>query len=279
VTSAREPLIGLLCVLALAGGACADYALVPELVTPNAWLTGNSCYRGGSFAVQMVLYSDASPADSHTSGVFTVQFSRPGLQYDGYSWASPYVTGGEDDFSAPANGDLPQLLDVDTYVSDFADPGAVDIYFENFVAGDEAVFTTGTLLSLNLSVPADYPTGEIVITAVEDSFDGDQGPVPTTGQSLSVWVVLNGDRDGSGFIGQMDLDIVLDSWGQAVPPADARADADGDGIVGQMDLDAVLDGWGRQFPAGAAQQHAPEPTTGCLLLGGAALLAWRRRSA
>jgi len=63
-------------------------------------------------------------------------------------------------------------------------------------------------------------------------------------------VDLPGDLDGSGFVGQGDLDIVLDQWGngQPSPPnepiSDSRADPSGDEFVGQADLDIVLDNWG-----------------------------------
>ena len=61
---------------------------------------------------------------------------------------------------------------------------------------------------------------------------------------------LQGDRDMDGFVGQNDLDIVLDQWGHGYPSppndpiTDPRADADGNGFVGQGDLDIVLDEWG-----------------------------------
>ena len=53
-----------------------------------------------------------------------------------------------------------------------------------------------------------------------------------------------GDLNNDGFVGQADLDIVLDAWGDSVPPGDVRADPSGDGFVGQADLDIVLDNWG-----------------------------------
>jgi len=59
-------------------------------------------------------------------------------------------------------------------------------------------------------------------------------------------VPCNGDLDGSGFVGQGDLDIVLDQWGNSGGEiTDARADPSGDDFVGQADLDIVLDDWGK----------------------------------
>jgi hypothetical protein len=53
-----------------------------------------------------------------------------------------------------------------------------------------------------------------------------------------------GDLNGDDFVGQTDLDMVLDNWGRHIPPGDARADPSGDDFVGQVDLDYVLDHWG-----------------------------------
>jgi len=65
-------------------------------------------------------------------------------------------------------------------------------------------------------------------------------------------IAIPGDLNGDGFVGQDDLDIVLDQWGCGDPPADpitdGRADASGDGFVGQDDLDIVLDHWGDGLP-------------------------------
>lgn len=67
------------------------------------------------------------------------------------------------------------------------------------------------------------------------------------------------DFSEDGFVGQADLDVILDNWGsrhvpvisQLPPPAEALAgDVNGDGFVGQDDLDAIIDAWGRQAPAG-----------------------------
>jgi len=83
----------------------------------------------------------------------------------------------------------------------------------------------------------------------EDSFtytayDGEKHSVEATvtitvGQSSSP----TGDLDGDGFVGQGDLDMILDKWGWTVDPSDP-ADVNGDGFVGQDDLDTLLANWG-----------------------------------
>ena len=83
-----------------------------------------------------------------------------------------------------------------------------------------------------------------------------------------------GDLDGDGYVGQIDLDIVLGDWGHS-PPTDARADPSGDGFVGQIDLSFVLDWWGT---GALLSQPIPEPA-GLSLLALGALAAIRRRRA
>jgi len=57
---------------------------------------------------------------------------------------------------------------------------------------------------------------------------------------------LRGDLNADGFVGQTDLDIVLDQWGHSGGEiTDPRADPNNDDFVGQTDLDIVLDDWGQ----------------------------------
>jgi hypothetical protein len=56
-----------------------------------------------------------------------------------------------------------------------------------------------------------------------------------------------GDLNNDGFVGQADLDMVLDNWGDTVDPAEPF-DFNNDGFVGQADLDVVLDNWGDGTP-------------------------------
>ena len=61
--------------------------------------------------------------------------------------------------------------------------------------------------------------------------------------------LLDGDLNGDGWVGQPDLDIVLDQWGRTgLEVTDPRADPDNSGWVGQPDLDIVLDDWGQSCP-------------------------------
>jgi len=58
---------------------------------------------------------------------------------------------------------------------------------------------------------------------------------------------IPGDLNHDDYVGQADLDIVLQYWGQSVEPGH-QADPSGDGYVGQADLDIVLDNWGEGTP-------------------------------
>jgi len=70
--------------------------------------------------------------------------------------------------------------------------------------------------------------------------------VEVTATYAPACVPCNGDLDSSGFVGQGDLDIVLDQWGNSGGEiTDPRADPSGDDFVGQADLDIVLDDWGK----------------------------------
>ncbi len=86
--------------------------------------------------------------------------------------------------------------------------------------------------------------------------------------------VLPGDLNADGFVGINDLNLVLGSWNQSIPPADPLADPSGDGFVGIDDLNAVLGNWNAGTPPTIV---VPEPAA-LALLGAAALLSPRRRA-
>ncbi len=86
---------------------------------------------------------------------------------------------------------------------------------------------------------------------------------------------LPGDLDGDGFVGLLDLNIILSNWNQNVPPADPRADPTLDGFVGLADLDIILNNWNTGIPP-TSQTSIPEPTTLALLAISALAITTRR---
>jgi len=70
--------------------------------------------------------------------------------------------------------------------------------------------------------------------------------MPSSAVEITASYRLRGDLSADGFVGQTDLDIVLDQWGHSGGEiSDPRADANDDDFVGQTDLDIVLDQWGQ----------------------------------
>ena len=96
-------------------------------------------------------------------------------------------------------------------------------------------------------------------------------------QLLNLVEAINGDIDGDGFVGLVDLNIVLGNWNQSVPPGNPLADIDGDGFVGLVDLNMVQGNWNVGKPPPAA---VPEPgSLAALLLSGVLALSVRRHRA
>lgn len=237
----------LVCVLGLAAHVHGDYTLAPVLAGgSSADVYINTADR--TITLELVLTSDASPADAHTSAVFSVAFSKPGLQYDGYWWDGAYATDGPDDHGTPDNAAVPALLDAGSYVDPAVDDGLADFRLENFVADGNDVFETGVIATVTFTIPEGFPLGPVTITAMPDTFDDGEGSIPTTGAALTVNVRLMGDINNDGLVGGADLDMILTNWGKTVGPENAAADVDGDGIVGGSDLDAVLGYWGDNAP-------------------------------
>ncbi len=127
---------------------------------------------GGTFDLDMVLTSDDGAAC--VSAVFQTWFDRPGLEYLGYSWASPFQTGLPADTSYPALGDLPVTIQVDTLAGGDYEPNYADIELANATGG--ATFGVGTLVTMTLKVPEDFGYhGTMTIASMPDGFIDDVG--------------------------------------------------------------------------------------------------------
>jgi hypothetical protein len=90
---------------------------------------------------------------------------------------------------------------------------------------------------------------------------------------------LIGDLDGDGFVGIVDLNIVLGNWNLTIPPGHPMADPSGDDFVGIADLNVVLGNWNAGTPPpGAPGEAANIPEPGTLGLTAISLLSLARRT-
>ncbi len=150
--------IVILCLLVVSVSAYGDYVVTP--------LSGGNSTKavaaGGSFDLDIVLSGD----DVNYAAIFEVDADETGLLYNSYTWGSPYVT---------------------SSVDDYTDISSLPLYFENFL--NSGTFGLGTLVSVNITVPAAYwdTHTEVVFSIVDDPndpddivFSNDEGDVPTT---------------------------------------------------------------------------------------------------
>lgn len=151
---------GVLAMLACVSCAQASYTLSLESDV-------TSVVPGTSFTLDVNLKPSDSSADFVVSSILTLEFNQPGLLYTGYSWGTPFVTGGIDDLSKPKQSGLPTSITASSY----GDSSKVDLYFENLVPLDQS-FIEGSLLKVHLTVPTTYQGGDLLITANPDTMTG-----------------------------------------------------------------------------------------------------------
>ena len=175
-------LFGVLSLL-IAAPTEADYIVTP-LVEGMSSVTVE---WGDSFTLDLDLSSDAG--DTHNSAIIDVIFAEPGILYEAYEWAAPYVTAPPYDDSAPILAALPLLLDADTLAGPGYPDGVVDVELSNVLIG--GTFGEGTLVSLDLTVPADFGyEGSVFIAASPDTIADGFDVIPSTGGQVFELVVV-----------------------------------------------------------------------------------------
>ncbi len=173
------PLVVLIVCVALSvfgHDANADYTLTPLSAGQGTLAVS----PGSSFTLDMVMTSDGS--DEHTVAEFDVVFSQPGLTLHSYAWGGSHAASGFDN-SDPALNLLPVVLDEDTR----GGPGSpVDIHFDNFTT---TPFTSGTVVSMDLTVPHGFDHDLVTIDVTVIAVEGDNGPVTSVaGPGLALHV-------------------------------------------------------------------------------------------
>ena len=157
-------------------------------------------------------------------------------------------------------------------------------------SGDTSVLTTdlaffsGLTAGASNGYMASFDTSSLGAFSASYTLNlSDEDITGATSQILTLQLLgevtgLEGDLNGDGFVGLLDLDIVLSNWNQSVPPADSAADPSGDDFVGLDDLDIVLNNWNAGTPP-VSSGNIPEPASLALLGFGVSSLVARRRVA
>ena len=116
-----------------------------------------------------------------------------------------------------------------------------------------------------------------VFDAVEfPSVDGITFGIEYNSGVITLDVVLEGDLNDDGFVGQTDLNIVLGNFNDNVDAGVLlQGDLSGDGFVGSADLNTVLGNWNAGTPP-VASAAIPEPAS-LALFGLSGLVVLRRR--
>jgi len=222
-----------------------------------------------------VFFMDPTPYDNSEFASFSESFDDLGGGYvnTGRVYGGPApIAAGAVDLLTVAMHEIGHLMGVNGI-----DPGPIRIRSPLPYAGTRIPMTSDGHIRIDTTLmAATIASGVRKLGSWVDIL----GAAQNSGWSdvdLSPVFFVPGDLSSDRFVGQRDLDIVLDAWGQTGPFADGRGDATGDGLVGQSDLDVVLEHWGQAPGPAAGGQAAPEPGAAALVGLGSFLLVLRRR--
>ena len=206
------------------GVISADVEIVNVTIAGNyAGIGGGGLYVGGG-SVQ--LHNSIVAANRRAGG-------EPDDISGGVTSASYNLIGDSASSGGLTNGANGNIVGADPLLGLLTDYGG-DTYTHRLPSGSPAVDAGNSVMALVYGIHVDQ-------RGFERYLAGGGGAVAV---DMGAYECLTGDVSFDGFVGQADLDIVLEDWGNG-PPTDMRSDPNGDGFVGQGDLDIVLSGWGQ----------------------------------
>jgi len=136
--------------------ASAEYTVAMQ----HNGLSSATVNQGDTITLDLVLTGNA--LDTTYLATLDVSFSVSGLIIQSYDWSAPsFITEGPDDLSIPKLIDLPQIIDVDTWVENRAPADTVDILLDN--VDSNGTFMSGIAATITLQIPIGFPFQNVLI--------------------------------------------------------------------------------------------------------------------
>jgi len=229
----------------------------PKLGSIEVWASNDGGENWSKYATCVLDYGAGSPvmgSISYPASLASTIALGASTDSDYRSHFSQYGT--ELDLVAPSGGGYGAIVTTDRTGTDGYNSGDYVYGFSGTsAAAPLAAGTAALLLAEDPKLASEQIRAIMRNTAdkiggvtYEDGFSEYYGYGRVNAAAGVSWVSsrLKGDLNCDGFVGQTDLDIVLDMWGRSGGEiTDPRADVNADHFVGQTDLDYVLDDWGK----------------------------------